>query len=569
MAKRSKRRERPSAPEPKPTLRSAGTKPTAPRKFNTILLVQVSLIALAAFLIYWPLLGVLGVALALWFYGPQLRRFWLSHGTLLLKALVIATAGLWIYGPVLHGSWLWDDDYLLQKNDLIHDPDGLWNIWFSPTTLIDYFPITVSLEWLEWQIWPDDPFCYHLTNVILHVGSALLIWYLFSKLGLRLAWLGGLFFAIHPVMVESVAWMAEIKNTLSMPPFLLALCAWIDYDRREKSEHYYLALALFFFAMLCKTTMVMFPVLILVYAWWKHGRITWRDVWRTTPFFAISLAVSVTLILLLRHGVGEETIPLGGLLSRLACAGTSMLFYFSRCFLPVLLLPIYPQWKVNPPELWQFTPWLILGVAIYGLWTRRQCWARDVLFGFGFFVINLAPFVGFRAISFMRFAWVMDHFLYLPIIGLLGLFVAVLGQVETRLSTGPRRYVKGGVAIVAIVFAVGSHQYAKTFISSRTQWTYTIQRFPNAWPAHNNLGNAFSDAGLLADAGEQYKEALRINPGYPEAHNNLGIVLAKTGHVPEAVAEFQEALRLCPELESAQDNLQAVQTWRNREPSPK
>jgi hypothetical protein len=569
MAKRSKRREGSTASEPKPAVRSAGTLPQKRRSLNTIRIAQVSLVALASFLFYWPLLGVLGAGLLFWFYGPELRRFWLSHGTVLLKACVIAAAALWIYRPVLHGTWLWDDDYLLQKNGLIHDSDGLWNIWFSPTTLIDYFPITVSLEWLEWQIWPDEPFCYHLTNVLLHVGSAFLIWHLFTKLGLRLAWLGGLFFAIHPVMVESVAWMAEIKNTLSMPPFLLALCAWIDYDRRGKSEYYYLALALFFFAMLCKTTMVMFPVLILVYAWWKHGRITWRDLRRTTPFFAISLAVSITLILLLRHGVGEETIPLGGLLSRLACAGTSMIFYFSRCVLPVLLLPIYPQWKVNPPELWQFTPWLILGLTIYWLWTRRQAWARDVLFGFGFFVINLAPFVGFRAISFMRFAWVMDHFLYLPIIGLLGLFIAALGQIEMRLSTVPRRCAMGGVAVLAIMFTTGSHQYAKIFFSSRTQWTYTIQHFPEAWPAHNNLGNALSDAGLLADAGDQYREALRINPGYPEAHNNLGIVLAKTGHIPEAIAEFQKALHLCPDLQSAQNNLQAVQGWRKPEPPPK
>jgi hypothetical protein len=481
--------------------------------------------------------------------------------TILPRALLIVAAGLWIYWPVLHGSWLWDDDYLIQKNDLIHDPDGLWNIWLAPTTLIDYFPLTVSLEWLEWQIWPDDPFCYHLTNVILHVGSALLVWHLLSKFGLRMAWLGGLFFAIHPVMVESVAWIAEIKNTLSMPPFLLALCAWIEYDRRGKSEYYVLALGLFFIAMLCKTTMVMFPVLILLYAWWKHDRITWRDLQNSAAFFAISIAVSIALILLLRHGVGEETIPLGGVLSRLACAGTSMIFYFGRCFLPVLLLPIYPQWQVNPPELWQIAPWLIFGGAIYWLWTRRQPWARAILFGLGFFLINLAPFVGFRTISFMRFAWVMDHFLYLPIIGLLGLAVAALEQLRARLSAAARPYAIGGVAIIALLFAVGSHRYAKIFINSQTQWTYTIHHFPNAWPAHNNLGNALSDAGRLADAGKQYQDALRINPGYPEAHNNLGIIFARTGHVPEALAEFRETLRLCPDLESAQQNLAKVEAW--------
>jgi hypothetical protein len=487
----------------------------------------------------------------------------------LAGVLIIAATTLWIYWPALNGSWLWDDDYLLQKNDLIHDPEGLGSIWFAPTSLIDYFPLTVSVEWLEWQFFPDTPLCYHLTNVILHTCSALLLWHLLARLGVRFAWLGGFIFAIHPVMVESVAWMAEIKNTMSMPPFLLACLAWVEFDRRNKTETYFLALGLFLAAMLCKTTMVMFPVLILLYAWWKHDRITSRDILRTIPFFFISLAVSVALILLLRHGVGEETIPLGGIPSRLACAGTSLVFYFSRCFLPVLMLPIYPQWKVNPPELWQFLPWVLLAVAAVWLWTRRQPWARHILFGFGFFLLNLAPFVGFRAISFMRFAWVMDHILYLPILGLIGLTAAALGDLDSRLSPPARRYLLGGIAVVAVILIIGSREYAGTFVNSEAQWTYETQHFPNAWPPHNNLGNAYSDQGRLAEAAEQYRQALQINPGYPEAHNNLGIILAKTGHMEESVREFQTALVLCPELESAQVNLAAVKNAMRSAPAHK
>jgi hypothetical protein len=487
----------------------------------------------------------------------------------LLGALVIAASVLWIYWPSLNGTWLWDDDYLLQKNDLIHDAEGLLSIWFSPTSLIDYFPLTVSLEWLEWQFWPNTPLCYHLTNVIFHTCSALLVWHLLGKLGLRFAWLGGLIFAIHPVMVESVAWMAEIKNTTSMPPFLLAACAWVDYDRNRRAEYYYLSLFMFLAATLCKTTMVMFPVVILLYAWWKHDRITWRDIGNSVPFFGISLAVGIALILLLRHGVGEETIPLGGILSRLACAGTSLMFYFSRCVLPILMLPIYPQWKVNPAEPWEFTPWLLFGGAIYWLWTRRQAWARNVLFCLGFFLVNLVPFVGFRPISFMRFGWVMDHIIYLPILGLIGLAVAGLGQIDARLDATRRRYLFAGIAVVAVMFLVGSHRYAKTFISSRAQWSYEVAIYPSAWPAHNNLGNALSDVGLLDQAGDQYRAALVLNPGYPEAHNNLGIILARTNHLPEAIAEFHKALVLCPGLESAQVNLQKVQEWAQAHPAKK
>jgi len=209
-----------------------------------------------------------------------------------LHALLIVAAGLWVFWPALHGAWLWDDDLLITNNPLIHDPAGLGKIWFAPTTsLIDYLPITVSVEWLEWHLWGMNTFGYHLTSIVLHLTSALLVWRLLTKLGLRLAWLGGLLFAIHPVMVESVAWIAELKNTLSLPPFLLAMCAWIDYDEQGKWTEYVLALGLFLVAMLCKATMVMFPVVILLYAWWKRGRVGVRDLAGNAPFFALSVVL--------------------------------------------------------------------------------------------------------------------------------------------------------------------------------------------------------------------------------------------------------------------------------------
>jgi len=304
--------------------------------------------------------------------------------------------------------------------------------------------------------------------------------------------------------------------------------------------------------------MVMFPVIILLYAWWKRGRIGWSDLKKSAPFFAVSLALGLAVIACQRHGVGADTIPLGGFFSRMACVGTSLAFYFAKCFLPLELSPIYPQWQVNPPAIWQFIPWLALGVAICWLWGKRQGWGRHVLFGFGFFLVNLVPFVGIHTISFMRFGWVMDHFLYLPILGLIGVAVAALGQMNEKLSASMRPYAFGGIAVVAALLAFGSHNYAKIYLNSEKLWAYTIRHYPGAWPAHNNLGNVLGDAGRLPEAREQFEEALRINPGYPEAHNNLGVVLSEMGRQTEAIAQFEEALKLCPDLASAQDNLGKV-----------
>ena len=268
------------------------------------------------------------------------------------------------------------------------------------------------------------------------------MWRLLGKLGVRLAWLGGLLFAIHPVLVESVAWIAELKNTLSLPPFLVAMCAWIDYDEHGKWTQYCLALGLFLVAMLCKPTMVMFPVVILLYAWWRRRRIGVQDLKASVPFFAVSLALGLTTLWFLHHAMAPQAVQLGGFLSRAACAGLSLAFYFSKFLLPIGLLPTYPQWTVGRPSLVQFLPWPILFGVLYLCWANRTSWERHALLGLGFFLLNLAPFVGFRAVAYMSFTWVMDHVLYIPVIGLIGLVAAGLSWLD-RPPASPRAAASG------------------------------------------------------------------------------------------------------------------------------
>ena len=483
----------------------------------------------------------------------------------ILQALVIAAAVLWIYWPALHGDWLSDDALLVRDNTLVHDPFGLWKIWFEPGRLVDFQPFTVSVVWLQWQLWGNHTMGYHLTNVFLHLLSGLLIWRLLSKFHLRLAWLGGLIFAVHPVQVESVAWIAELKNTLSLPPFLLAMCFWIDYEEHGKAKDYWLALGLFLAAMLCKPTMVMFPVVILLYGWWKRGRIGWPNVRASTPFFVVSLVLGLVTIWFLGHNsMGADAVPMGGFFSRLACAGLSLSFYFSKCFLPVGLLPIYPQWVVNPPSFLQFLPWPVLGGVIYWFWIKRQDWGRNVLLGLGFFLINLAPFIGFNAASYMDFTWVMDHVLYIPIIGLIGLVVTALGQMDIQ-SPSSFRPSTIGLVIVALWFlAFESHNYAKMFINEKTLWTYTFQHNPEAYPAYNNLGLDLFQKGRISEAIAEYEHVLQLKPDYAEAHNNLGYALQQTSQLPEAMEQYGQALQLKPDFAEAHNNLGLAQQQTGR-----
>jgi len=488
-----------------------------------------------------------------------------------LQVTIIVAAVLWIFWPALHGDWLWDDGLYLTNNPLLHDPNRLWKIWFAPGSFIEYYPLEETVQWVQWQLWQNETFGYHLTNVILHIGNALLVWRLFNKFGLRFAWLAGLIFAIHPAMVESVAWIVELKNTLSLMPFLWAMCAWIDYEEHERRRDYLLALGLFLVAMLCKISMAPFPVVILLYAWWKRGRIGWVELKASLPFFVISLVLGFATLWAGERWVQgfmetPEVVPMGGFFSRLALAGLSLAFYFSRCFWPLGLLPVYPKWTVDPSQPLQFLPWVLLAGVLFWLWRKRHDWGRHALLGIGFFLIQLLPFVGFIVTSFMSFTWVMDHFLYIPIIGLLGLVVAGMEQVAKKLSTSVRRFAIGIVTIIMGLMAWESHGYAGIFTSQETLWTYTLQYNPEAWPGYVNLGNVLEARGQITEAVTQYEKALIIDPRYARGDYNIGCVLMKVDRVSEAIAHYEKALKINPNFPMARYNLGNALVQENRFP---
>ena len=491
---------------------------------------------------------------------------------IILEALVIAASVLWIYWPALHGDWLWDDDWYITDNPLLNDPNRLWRAWFEPGSFVEYYPIQQTVQWAQWQLWGMDTLGYHLTNVFLHIISSLLVWRLLGKFGLRLAWLGGLIFAVHPVQIESVAWIVELKNTLSLPPFLLAMCAWVDYQEHGKTKDYWLALGLFLVAMLCKITMATFPVVILLYAWWKRGRIGWKDIRTSLPFWLISLVLVLTAIWVghdyqkYNHD-SSEAIPLGGLLSRMACAGLSLSFYFSKCFLPVDLMPIYPQWQLAHPTPAQFLPWPVLIGVIYWLWKKRLGWGRHALLGLGFFLILLAPFLGFKSISYMSFTWVMDHFLYISIIGLIGLVVAALGQIEVLLPTSLRNVALFIAFGMTSLMAFQSRDYAALYTDSGTLWTYEVQNNPDAYLAHNNLGAILGKTGRISEAIDHFQLSVRLRPDYADAHYNLGNLLMQTHRFSDAIEQYQEALRLKPDSALTHNNLAIALLQSNQIPA--
>ena len=473
----------------------------------------------------------------------------------LLKAAVIFLACFWIYSPVFHGEWLWDDDYLLTNNAVVQSPDGLLSLWFAPATA-DYLPMTMSALWLQWRFFGMDSTGYHVVSILLHALAACLLWALLHGMRIRAAWMGGLFFAVHPLCVESVAWISELKNTLSLPFFLAAAWCIVRFEQESKRRFYWGALAFFLAAMLAKSSAVMFPFVILLHAWWLRGVVTRRDLLRSAPFFLISLLLGlVTLSFQLNRAIGDEPIPIGGFDSRLAIAGMAVLFYLGKIFWPSPLLPIYPQWEANPPEFYQFLPWLVIFGFLIFSWQRRKTWGRHALMAGGFYLITLLPVLGFISMSYMRVGWVADHFVYIPMIGVIAGVAAVTGHIFNQARDTGKQILSSLAVVAAGGLGILSHNYAGVWQNEDKLWSYTLEYNWNCWQAHNRIGAREFNRGKVDLALPHFREAVRLRPDLAETRNNLGSGILATKDTKGAILEFREALRLSPAIAAIRSNL--------------
>jgi Tfp pilus assembly protein PilF len=488
------------------------------------------------------------------------------RGSLFFGSLVLIIAGLRAYWPSLRGTWLWDDDLEIAGNRTLREAGGWWRTWVRPEGQ-DYYPLKTSFQWLEWHLWGDRVLGYHLVNLGLHLLGAFLLWRVLARLaGNWPGFWGGLIFALHPVCVGSVAWISELKNVMSLPLLLLAMLAWMDFDEVAEAarlsrnacafryQPYRMALVCFTAAMLCKASVVMFPVVLLLYAWWRRGRIGWADLRVTLPFFAVSLALGgVTIWFQTHRAIAGSIFHLGRPAWRLGSTGMAIVFYFTKAVLPVRLEPIYPDWGAKPVWLRAGLCWAVIAAVAAYLWRRRAGFGRPALFGLAFFVINLLPVLGLIPMSYMRISRVADHLCYLPLVGITGLEAAWLaGQVERCAGRTPRRIWGPAIAAaICLAFAFCTSAYARNFRDPQSFWTYAARQNPRAWPALGNLGTLSAALGQVDQARDRYEQALRVKPDYAEAENGLGLVCLQKGKPGEAFAHFNRAIQLKPDYAEA------------------
>jgi tetratricopeptide (TPR) repeat protein len=509
------------------------------------------------------------------------RRTSLLLGTALVVAVVVA------YVPALRAGFVWNDDTYLTENSTLDGSRGLEAIWTNPRANEQYYPLVFTAFWLEKRLWGLNPLGFHLVNVLLHAASALLLWRLLRRLGLPGAWFGAAAFALHPMCVESVAWITERKNTLSMFMSLLAALssfAWMDaraasekarfrrrsepeppLHHRRRSMLYLAALVAFTLALLAKTTASVLPGVLLVLVWWRRGRLRWSDARPLAPFFLTGAALAATTAWLERtmvqaSGAEWSLDPLG----RIVLAGRVIAFYASKFFWPIDLAFVYPRWTVDARVVWQWLPVIAL-VAVLAcalVWRRRL--GRGPLAAALLFGGVLFPAIGLFNVYAMRYSYVADHFAYQAVAVAAGAIAAGVATLVSGRNVAARR----AAAVVGVgavmTLAVLTASQCRAYRDSDTLWRDTLARNPDCFMCHTNYGFSLYGRGRVAEAIDHFEQSLRIKPDNVPSLLNLAKVEEDRGRLEEAASRLRTAQAIDPTNTTVLINLGTVYTKAGR-----
>jgi tetratricopeptide (TPR) repeat protein len=471
------------------------------------------------------------------------------------------------YYPALQAGYIWDDDFYVTENHLLTAPDGLRRIWFTTESTSQYFPLTYTVFMLERRLWDLNPLGYHLVNIALHAINALLVFLLFTRLGLRGAWMIAAIFALHPVHVESVAWVTELKNVLSGTFCLLALLSYLRFEDNLRWKWYTWSLLLFALALLSKTVVLTLPVVLLLIRWWRKHSITLRDITLLIPFMIVGVGMGLLSMWweINHQGTTGEVFEFS-LLQRILLSGRAIWFYVIKLLWPLNLTFSYPRWILDPREIVQYG-WHIglVGSGIL-LWNMRDRWGRGPLAGVAIFIITLAPMLGFINYYTMRYSFVADHYQYLASLGLIAVVVEGIrwgfgrwrdsaSEVTSRRTALVEKCI--GLSVL-VILGILTWQQGHIYRDSETLWQDTLKKNSESWIVYNNLSTAVFEKGRIDEGIEYLKKALKINPMNHEAYNNLGIAYIKNGMLTNAITEFNKALSIKPNFRKAHNNLGLV-----------
>ena len=583
------------------------------------------------------------------------------------RVIGIFVLSILIYIPAMSAGFIWDDDQEITANQSIinfKNPGktnwyGLWEIWtggltnvyrptpgvpdplpdpllvkmlrsplraiekfFDPKTEFiahesaDYFPLKTTMLWIEYNLWgrnPDgspDAHAFHTMNIIVHAIDVLLLWLVLSQLRVPGAWLGALLFAVHPVHAESVAWIAERKNTLSLFFYLLSIRYWLRFEDRFANDTPFMesvreafpsseegksrrksrqsgfqrsvervleflhaegflsrefigAMLLCVASLLCKTHVVVLPAVLLLTTWWRTGKVTVRDLARSLPMFVVSIFLAlVTNWFQNGRAIGTEEIPIGDIWSRIAGVGIAIWWYISKVLFPIHLNTIYEfigpfgtTWPLDHPKPWMFLMGALALGLLYFLWAGRKSLGRTPFYVYAYFLGTLFPILGLFKMSYMRLTLVADHFQYLSDISVVALVGALICLACQKAELTWRPIIAGAVTVVLVVFCAYSWERAGVHQGEKTLWTACLKLNDNSWQAHNHLGAVIYMEGRVMDAKYHFARAVELKPKNPEVHNNLGLAFAYEQRWEAALEQYQRAVDIKGDVPAMRRNL--------------
>jgi tetratricopeptide (TPR) repeat protein len=510
------------------------------------------------------------------------------------RALVLIAFVFIAYAQVFRAGFIWDDESHLTRNPCVVGPLGLKEIW--TTTQAYYYPLVLTTFWALHKLFGLSPLPYHLLNIFLHAASAILLWRVLQVLRVRGAWLGAALWALHPVMVQSVAWVTELKNTQSCVFYLLSIFFFLRWQEGEEGAavsaqprgragkdacvvSFVSSLGFFILATLSKPSVVMVPFVLALCMWWIRAKIGWRDALALAPFALISAVASAWTIWEQRfhaRAVGPDwaqTFP-----ERLIIAGKAIWFYLGKLLWPHPLIFIYPRWDVDSSKVVAYLPLLAAIAALIALWFIHAKWGRALFFAAAYYVVSLFPVLGFFTVYFFRYSFVSDHFQYLASMGPLALAGAGIAALFGRfcetpadfvshpdavrrsgstIATSRRRLILSGGLCGILLVSLGFLTWRQTteYHNLFSLYTATLQKNPSCWMAHYNLGIVLSEQGETDQAIDHYGRAVALRPNYAEAHYNLGRLLVEQGQLNYAIAHYERAAAINPADAEAQNNL--------------
>jgi len=479
------------------------------------------------------------------------QRIWLFS-----LALIVATAVAYL--PAWNGKPIWDDNAHITQPEL-RSWHGLVEVWTQVGATQQYYPLVHSVFWTEQKLWGDSVLGYHLINIFLHGFAAIVLLQILLRLKVPGAWLAAGLFALHPVQVESVAWISEIKNTLSGLFFFCSILAYLNFDQNRSRVAYFGSLALFLFGLMCKTAIAPLPAIILAVLWWRRGRLRLRDdVVPSLPFFGLGICAGLFTAWVERNFVGAHGTAFQlSILQRCLIAARDFWFYLFKLLWPVKLTFIYPRWQISGAIWWQYLFPLTLILLLALIWRLRKK-NRGPLAAALVFLGLLFPAFGFINVYPFIYSFVADHFQYLACVAPLTLVAAGITIALDSVAPG-KIFLRATVyAVLLLTLGLLSWRQSRDYHDIETLWRTTIARNPDCWMAYSNLGSFLSGRGNVDEAIRDFRKALELWPNQSRDHNNLGKALVQKDRIAEAMDHFQTALRISPDDPDTESNIGAA-----------